>query len=278
MSHIEPVQSGLGFALTLRNARVMTRPLPDEWRACAIPRAPRFSARLVVWCRFPGEGQWHQGVTENISSTGILFRTELPVPLQPKTVLEIALEIPSQRAQDAPIEFRSHAEVVRVERDLPEMLPRVAVALRVPVDPWSATDGFAFILTSVSPPPQAVPDRCPGGTPRAPRYVVRLRLRYRLSGIDEWYEGETENVSRSGLAFQTDRSDLDFAVAHASDDGVSMEILIELRGKTDLEPGMAVCCQGLLVRTCRDLGMRGRTRVAVRLRGQFEVGSASPVN
>jgi hypothetical protein len=69
-----------------------------------------------------------------LSSTGILFRTELPVPLQPKTILEIALEIPSQRTEDVPVEFRSQAEVVRVERDLPEMLPRVAVALRIPVD------------------------------------------------------------------------------------------------------------------------------------------------
>ena len=96
MSYVGPILSEpvSPFAQTLGNARVATRALPEEWRAAAVPRAPRFSARLVVWCRLSGDAQWHQGVTENLSSTGVLFRTDLPTPLQPRTLLEIALEIP----------------------------------------------------------------------------------------------------------------------------------------------------------------------------------------
>jgi hypothetical protein len=41
---------------------------------------------------------------------------------------------------------------------------------------------------------------------RAPRYPLRIPLRYRSSSDPQWREGHTENISRSGVLFRTDRS------------------------------------------------------------------------
>lgn len=41
------------------------------------------------------------------------------------------------------------------------------------------------------------------GTPRAERYPVHVALRFRAVGDAEWREGWTENISRSGVLFQT---------------------------------------------------------------------------
>jgi hypothetical protein len=40
---------------------------------------------------------------------------------------------------------------------------------------------------------------------RAPRYRLQIPLRYRSTGDDEWRDGRTENISRSGVLFRTDR-------------------------------------------------------------------------
>lgn len=274
-----PSESDLPFAQLPGPTRVVTRPLPEEWRAAAVPRAPRFSARLVVWCRVCEDPQWYQGLTENVSRTGVLFRVDFPVPPQAGALLEIALEIPAMHAQDPPIEFRSLAEVVRVEQDLPEMLPKVAVALRAPLRPGAASDGFALILSSVREPRQVVSEPRPGAAPRAPRYVVRLPVRYRLTEVDdEWHAGETENISQSGVAFQTHRSDLDFAGRPPSEDGVSIEIVIELPGTARRQSKVVVSCEAVLVRTSRDLGLGGSTHVAVKLQGSYAVGAAAAAN
>jgi hypothetical protein len=39
---------------------------------------------------------------------------------------------------------------------------------------------------------------------RAPRYRIRIPLRYRSYGDAEWREGRTENISRSGVLFRAD--------------------------------------------------------------------------
>ena len=40
------------------------------------------------------------------------------------------------------------------------------------------------------------------GLERAPRYDIQMGLRYRASGETEWREGQTENISRSGVLFR----------------------------------------------------------------------------
>ena len=39
---------------------------------------------------------------------------------------------------------------------------------------------------------------------RAPRYTIHIPLKYRPSGTADWWEGQTENISRSGVLFRTD--------------------------------------------------------------------------
>jgi hypothetical protein len=56
-------------------------------------RATRFPLKLPLRYRESGTIPWHNGHTENISRTGILFRAEQDVPVQ--TALEMRIEFPS---------------------------------------------------------------------------------------------------------------------------------------------------------------------------------------
>jgi hypothetical protein len=57
------------------------------------PRAPRFSIPIAILYRTPGDPSWLEGWTENISKSGVLFRTEKPIKLD--TPVELMLEIPT---------------------------------------------------------------------------------------------------------------------------------------------------------------------------------------
>ena len=37
---------------------------------------------------------------------------------------------------------------------------------------------------------------------RAQRFGIQIRMRYRLSGGSKWWEGTTQNISRSGVLFR----------------------------------------------------------------------------
>lgn len=39
---------------------------------------------------------------------------------------------------------------------------------------------------------------------RARRFAIRLGVRYRPEGHEEWYEGQIENISESGVLFETE--------------------------------------------------------------------------
>ena len=41
---------------------------------------------------------------------------------------------------------------------------------------------------------------------RAARFMMRTPVRYRLVGDSEWHEGQTENISRSGVLFRVERA------------------------------------------------------------------------
>ena len=140
--------------------------------------------------------------------------------------------------------------------------------------PSAAGDGLALILNTPNLPHEAIPEQRANGIPRAPRFTIRLPVRYRLEELDEWYNGETENMSQSGVAFRTAQSDLDFAMAPLSDDGVRVEMVFEVPGQTDQAPKVAVRCRGLLVRASRGVGLGQRTHVAVRVRGEYGVAAA----
>jgi hypothetical protein len=69
--------------------------LVEQASMAAPRRARRFDLRLPIRYRALGEREWREGRTENISRSGILFRTPGPVELD--TSLEMRFELPAGR-------------------------------------------------------------------------------------------------------------------------------------------------------------------------------------
>jgi len=93
-----------------------------------VPRAPRFTLQIPVHYRVPGESQWRHGTTENISRSGVLFRTEQL--LQPNERLEISLELPTDIFGLAAAEIVCRGEIVRqVDRADQGMSPVLAARI-----------------------------------------------------------------------------------------------------------------------------------------------------
>jgi hypothetical protein len=75
---------------------------------------------------------------------------------------------------------------------------------------------------------------------RAPRYRLRIPLRYRSTGDDEWRDGRTENISRSGVLFRTDR---------LMPPQTRIEMLLALPAELGGDAAATVICRGRIVRT-----------------------------
>jgi PAS domain S-box-containing protein len=120
-----------------------TSPIPQEVamppqfapRRPAVPapegpstRAQRFQLHLPLRYRRLGENQWHQGTTENISRSGMLFKVD--ELLQPSVQLEINLVLPAEIAGLSPTEVVCRGEVVRTVEPQGEMLSP-ALAARI---------------------------------------------------------------------------------------------------------------------------------------------------
>jgi PAS domain S-box-containing protein len=90
---------------------------PRQAQPVAIPatRAQRFQLHLPLRYRRLGESQWHEGKTENISRSGMLFQAELQGEdaLQPHSQLEINLVLPAEIAGLSATEVVCRGEVVR---------------------------------------------------------------------------------------------------------------------------------------------------------------------
>ena len=80
---------------------------------------------------------------------------------------------------------------------------------------------------------------------RAQRFVVQLPIRYKKIGGQRWFEGKTENISRSGILFRAERV-LKLRTA------IQMSFTLPAweKGKS---PG-EVLCQGSVVRTVAAVG------------------------
>jgi len=74
-------------------------------------RAQRFQLHLPLRYRRLGEKDWHQGTTENISRSGMLFQAD--EVLQPSSQLEINLVLPAEIAGLSSTEVVCRGEVVR---------------------------------------------------------------------------------------------------------------------------------------------------------------------
>ena len=92
-------------------------------------RAQRFQLHLPLRYRRLGESQWHEGTTENISRSGLLFQSDDDV-LQPNSQLEINLVLPAEIAGLAGTEVVCRGEVVRtVERQGESVSPALAARI-----------------------------------------------------------------------------------------------------------------------------------------------------
>jgi DNA-binding response OmpR family regulator len=82
-------------------------------RAREVPptRAQRFQLHLPLRYRRLGETMWHEGTTENISRSGMLFKAD--EELQPSSQLEINLVLPAEIAGLSATEVVCRGEVVR---------------------------------------------------------------------------------------------------------------------------------------------------------------------
>ena len=74
-------------------------------------RARRFPLTLPIRCRRAGDEGWLDGVTINISSSGVLFRTSAPLDVDTQVEMSIALgESPAPEG-----ELRCDGLIVRIE-------------------------------------------------------------------------------------------------------------------------------------------------------------------
>ena len=95
----------------------------------ASSRAERFPIHIPVRYREPRSLVWLEGKTENISRSGVLFRTESA--LSPKTMVEMRLELPVAIKDEAPCEILCKGVVVRAEQSaVTGTPPALAVAIR----------------------------------------------------------------------------------------------------------------------------------------------------
>jgi hypothetical protein len=92
-------------------------------------RARRFTLHMQVYFRQPHTSTWLEGTTENISYTGVLFRSTHP--LDPETMVELRLQLAIGTKPNPAAEIRCKGAVVRIEqRDGPETPIALAVAIR----------------------------------------------------------------------------------------------------------------------------------------------------
>lgn len=88
-------------------------------------RAPRFVLQVPVRYRALGGDDWHAGSTENMSRTGVLFRTEHLLPVS--TTIEMLVTLPIGPGGS---EVRCRGRVVRaVPPVVPDSLPALATTI-----------------------------------------------------------------------------------------------------------------------------------------------------
>ena len=92
----------------------------------ALARAKRFELRLPLKYRLIHEEKWHEGKTQNISRSGLLFQAQ--DFLQPNAQLEISLVLPAEIAGLSATEVVCRGEVVRSVQSAGEEMPPALAA------------------------------------------------------------------------------------------------------------------------------------------------------
>jgi PAS domain S-box-containing protein len=116
---------------------------------------------------------------------------------------------------------------------------------------------------------QASPARAPEQPlSRAPRFQLHLPLKYRRLDEEKWHDGETRNISRSGLLFQAEDS---------LQPNVQLEINLVLPAEIAGLSPTEVVCRGQIVRTVKSAGEEMHPALAAKiLQYHFQHGSQIP--
>ena len=115
------------FSLILASRAAGAKPIEEARPPNGIPRASRFIVRLPMRYRTAGDLDWRNGVTENISRSGILFRPERAI--EPKMPVDMILVLPGVVAGEPPSRLRCQGEIVRTEVDASDTAPSAAAAV-----------------------------------------------------------------------------------------------------------------------------------------------------
>ena len=108
---------------------------------------------------------------------------------------------------------------------------------------------------------------------RAPRFQVQLPLKYRRLDEEKWHEGETRNISRSGLLFQAG----DILQPQLLQPNVQLEINLVLPAEIAGLSPTEVVCRGEIVRTVKAVGEAMPPALAAKiLQYHFQHGSQLP--
>jgi len=78
---------------------------------------------------------------------------------------------------------------------------------------------------------------------------MRTPVRYRLVGDSNWHQGQTENISRSGLLFRVER---------ASEPRAPIEMRLALPVTLDGEAAASIVCFGRIVRKGEDFTLAAK--------------------
>jgi two-component system cell cycle sensor histidine kinase/response regulator CckA len=103
---------------------------------------------------------------------------------------------------------------------------------------------------------------------RAQRFQIHLPLKYRRIDEDKWHDGETRNISRSGLLFEAE----DFLQPN-----VQLEINLVLPAEIAGLSATEVVCRGEVVRTVKSVGDEMTPALAAKIiQYRFQHGSQIP--
>jgi PAS domain S-box-containing protein len=122
---------------------------------------------------------------------------------------------------------------------------------------------------------QAMPERGPEqpSLSRAPRFQLQLPLKYRRLDEDKWHDGETRDISRSGLLFQAG----DLLQPDLLQPNVQLEINLVLPAEIAGLSPTEVVCRGEIVRTVKPAGAEMPPALAAKiLQYHFQHGSQLP--
>jgi hypothetical protein len=85
----------------------------DEANKPPSPRAPRYPLHITMRYRPSGDLRWREARTENISRSGVLFRTDQPLPVEAPIEMVLALPVEVSGAENPVVICRGR--VVRTE-------------------------------------------------------------------------------------------------------------------------------------------------------------------